>query len=95
MTNGKLDLNGDNLDDTLLDALNYTDGTGTRGAARTLLRAAIAGLLNAVHPSVNYQLTKNQVISQVNYELAYQYRPNMINLANQLESCNSLTCPLN
>jgi hypothetical protein len=52
LNTGRLDLNGDNLDDTLLDALNYTDGTGTPGAARVLLRAAVGGLLNATHPTI-------------------------------------------
>jgi hypothetical protein len=35
--------------DSLMDALNYGGGVGVAGAARILLRAAVAGLLNFSH----------------------------------------------
>jgi hypothetical protein len=95
VVNGKLDLNGDGKDDTLLDALNYGGGPETTGAARILLRAAVAALLNAAQPDVDYQLTVAQVISQVNTALASGNRNTMLNLASQLDRYNNAGCPLN
>jgi hypothetical protein len=40
-------------DDTLLRALSYPGGPGLAGAARILLRAATAGLLNFTHVGLN------------------------------------------
>jgi hypothetical protein len=52
---------------TLLQSLNGGGGTGVLGAAKILLRAAVAALLNAAHSGVNYPLTASQIISQVKY----------------------------
>lgn len=41
-------------DDTLLQALKYRGGRGLEGAAKNMLRAAVAGLLNSAHPDINY-----------------------------------------
>ncbi len=46
LKSGKLDLNKDNMEDTLMDALNYKGGNDLRGKVQILLRAAVAGLLN-------------------------------------------------
>ncbi len=46
LTNGKLDLNKDGREDTLMDALNYKGGSDLKGKAQILLRAAVAALLN-------------------------------------------------
>jgi hypothetical protein len=94
-TNGKLDLNGDGKDDTLLDALNYQGGSGITGAARNLLRAAVAALLNAAHPDVDYPRTTADVISQVNAALASNNRNTMLALASSLDKDNNLGCPIN
>jgi hypothetical protein len=45
--NGDLDLNGDGVPDTLLDALNYGGGPDLAGKARNLLRQAVASVLNS------------------------------------------------
>jgi hypothetical protein len=95
LQNGKLDLNGNGLDDTLAGALNYQGGSGTRGAARILLRAAVAALLNAASPDVDYPLTTTEVINQVNAALASNNRDTMLALASTLDSNNNLGCPLN
>jgi hypothetical protein len=95
LRNGILDLNGNGQDDTLVGALNYRGGSGTRGAAQILLRAAVAALLNAASPDVDYPLTTAQVISQVNAALASNNRDTMLALASTLDSYNNLSCPLN
>jgi hypothetical protein len=81
-------------DATLLDALKFGGGRGATGAARLLLRAAVAALLNASHPDVNYALTPEQVISQVNAALASDSRSTMLVLAIQLSARNFNSCPL-
>jgi len=53
-------------DDTLYQALGYGGGSTPTDKARILLRNAVASLLNAAHPQVNYPLTLTQVITQVN-----------------------------
>jgi hypothetical protein len=80
---------------TLIQALNLKGGSGTAGAARNLLRAAVASLLNAAHPDVDFQLTTAQVIDQVNAALASNNRNTMLNLASTLDGYNNAGCPLN
>lgn len=41
-------------DDTLIEALNHSGGGGKIGMTRNLLRAAVAAILNAEHPEVDY-----------------------------------------
>ncbi|GAG00799.1 unnamed protein product, partial [marine sediment metagenome] len=48
---------------TLLDALYYNGGSGELGAARILLRAAVAAVLNAVSLDVNYPRTVSNVVT--------------------------------
>jgi hypothetical protein len=55
-----------NPGDSLLDALRYKGGKGDSGMAQNLLRAAVAALLNAGHPDVNYPLSTQQVKDLVN-----------------------------
>jgi hypothetical protein len=95
LSGGKLDLNGDGKDDTLLDALNYKGGSGLKGAARNLLRAAVAALLNAASPNVDYPRTTAEVIADVNAALASNSRSTMLSLAEELDRDNNLGCPLN
>ena len=92
---GRLDLNGDGADDTLLDALNYQGGTGTTGAARILLRAAVAALLNAASSGVDYQLSAIDVITDVNAALISNNRNTMLLQAARLDAFNNAGCPLN
>jgi hypothetical protein len=80
---------------TLLQALSFQGGSGTTAGARILLRVAVAALLNAAHPDVDYSLTTTDVINQVNAALASGSRSTMIQLKNQLDTYNNLGCPLN
>ncbi|MFC1969666.1 collagen binding domain-containing protein, partial [Chloroflexota bacterium] len=80
--------------DTLLEALEYPGGDGTVGAARILLRAAVAAVLNAAYPDVNYPRTVGEVINAVNNALASCDRDTMLSLAADLDRDNNLGCPL-
>jgi hypothetical protein len=57
-------------DQTLLDGLGMQGGSTVGGGVEILMRAAIAGLLNAASPNVNYPLSQAQIISQVNAAIA-------------------------
>jgi hypothetical protein len=90
--------------DTMLQALNYPGGNGLKGAAQILLRAAVAAVLNAAHPDVNYSITLAQVIFDVNTALNSGSRDDMLALAGTLDqanngvlddNANSESCPLN
>jgi hypothetical protein len=78
---------------TLEAALSFDGGSGIDGAARILLRAAVAALLNAAHPDVDFPLTTAQVIAQVNEALASNDRETMIGVAEELDILNNLGCP--
>jgi hypothetical protein len=94
LSGGVLDLNGDGQKDTLLDALNYRGGNGTSGGLRILLRSSVAALLNAANPDVDYALSAEQVIAQVNAAIAVGDRDGMLTLAAQLDKYNNYGCPL-
>jgi hypothetical protein len=70
--------------DKLVSALGYPGGTDLLAAARNLLRAGTAALLDASHPNVSYALTANEVRSQVNAALASQDGATIMQLANSL-----------
>jgi hypothetical protein len=80
--------------DRLLAALNYT---GSGDANRILLRAAVAALLNAAHPGVDYPLSVSAIVSRVNSALASPSRGQKTSLAAQLDGYNNLSseCPAN
>jgi hypothetical protein len=80
---------------TLRQALSFKGGFGTLGAARILLRAAVAALLNSAHPDVDYPRTPADVIAAVNAALASKNRSTMLSLATELDADNNLGCPLN
>jgi uncharacterized repeat protein (TIGR01451 family) len=96
-TSGKLDLNADGQADNLLKALNYsTSGSTTvKGAARNLLRAAVAALFNEVKYGNLYPpyATKTALISAVNSALATRNANTMMSLANTLNKWNGGVCP--
>ncbi len=79
---------------TLHEALGFKGGSGIGGAAQILLRAAVAALLNAQSPDVNYPLTTAQVMSMVNAALASCDRNTMLTLAGELDENNNLGCPI-
>ncbi len=80
---------------TLLEALQGGGGSGVEGATKILLRAAVASLLNAASPDVDFDLTTAQVISSVNAALASNDRATMLALAADLDASNNEGCPLN
>ena len=80
---------------TLLQSLQGGGGPGTLGAARILLRAAVAALLNAGHPDMDYPRTTAEILADVNAALGSNNRNAMLALASELDSDNNLGCPLN
>jgi hypothetical protein len=80
---------------SLLDALSFKGGSTLDGAKQILLRQAVAALLNAAHPDVNYPRTVADVIAAVNAQLASSTRSTILTLAGQLDAENNLGCPLN
>jgi hypothetical protein len=79
----------------LLDALKYKGGKGELGAARILLRAAVAGILNYEYlgidnPEFEYPMTLNEIVSQVNSALASGDRDIMLDLKDVLDDHNNL-----
>ena len=83
------------LDDaTLLEALSFQGGPSVSDAARILLRASVAALLNAANPAVDYPLSVSDVTSQVNTALASGDGNTILALATRLDRLNNLGCPL-
>ncbi|HEX4955850.1 MAG TPA: hypothetical protein VF017_20875 [Thermoanaerobaculia bacterium] len=80
---------------TLHQALGFGGGPGLAGAAEILLRAAVAGLLNAAHPDVAYPRLAEDVIDDTNTALASNSRDAMLTLAAALDADNNRGCPLN
>lgn len=80
---------------TLLQALQGGGGPGTLGAAKILLRAATAALLNAAHSGVDYTRTTAEILADVNSALTSNSRDTMLTLASELDGDNNLGCPLN
>jgi hypothetical protein len=80
---------------TLIASLDGGGGPGTAGAAQILLRAAVAAVLNAADPTVDYALTTGEVIAQVNAALASNDRATILALASTLDRHNNAGCPLN
>lgn len=79
---------------TLLENLQNHGGGGAEGAARILLRAAVASLLNASNPHVGYPRTTAEVIDDVNLALLTGHRPTILSLATDLDDDNNLGCPI-
>jgi hypothetical protein len=78
---------------TLLEALSFSTGSGAEGAARGLLKQAVAALLNAAHPGVDFPRSPSDLIFGVNAALLSN-RDAMLELAEQLDADNNLGCPL-
>lgn len=80
---------------TLLDALYFSGGSDLQGAAKNLLRQAVAAALNASHSGVAYPRTPAEVVADVNAALASNNRTTMETLTSALDHDNNLGCPLN
>ena len=79
---------------TLLEALGFDGDITVAGAAEILLRAGVAGLLNASHPGVAHPRTPAAVSSDINTALASESRDTMLMLAAALNADNNRGCPL-
>ncbi|MBC7080645.1 MAG: hypothetical protein H5T44_00095 [Thermoplasmatales archaeon] len=79
---------------TLLQVLNYKGGDDIQDAAGILLRQAVAALLNAAHPDINYPLTEEEIISMVNDALDTENRDDILSLAEELDEYNNLGATL-
>jgi len=82
--------------DTLMDALRYKGGSGLKGKARNLLRHAAAALLNACAADVDYPLTVQQIIDEVNEALDSidLNQGAIVGLQGELKDYNELGCPI-
>jgi hypothetical protein len=79
---------------TLRSALRLRGGLGLLGAARDLVRAGTAALLNAGHPRIEYPLTRTQVITRVDSALRGQNETAIVAVARELDAANAVGCPL-
>lgn len=91
----------DLADDTLVQALNYEGGPGLGGAARILLRAAVATLLNSAYNAFlggdtwEYaEWTPDAVVHRVNEVLSWGDRAAMLSVAQVFDDENNKGCPL-
>ncbi len=75
---------------TFMEALNFHGGPDVVDKAKLLLRQAVAALLNAAHPGINYPLSQNEIISQVNDALATLDPDTILDLKDTLEDYNNL-----
>jgi hypothetical protein len=75
---------------TLRQALTFWTGSSHNGAAKTLLRAGVAGLLTA--SKGDYPLSATDVLGQVNMALATLDQAAMTSLAATLDAYNNLGC---
>lgn len=82
-------------DDSLLEALSYGGGSTNQAAAQLLLHHAVAALLNASHPDVDYPQSTASIIAAVNAALASNDRATILAAKNVLSSQNEAGCPIN
>jgi hypothetical protein len=82
---------------SMLDALSFQGGSTLSGKAEILLRAAVAGLLNAGKSNIAYGMTTAQIVSGVNAALASNNATTITNLATAIDGLNNGQggCPLN
>ena len=82
-------------DDSLLEALDYGGGSTNEAAAQILLRQAVAALLNASHPDVDYPQTTASIIAAVNAALASNDRATILAAKDIFAGQNEAGCPIN
>jgi len=76
---------------TLLQALDFGGGPTLTDKAQLLLVQAVAAVLNAAHPDINYPLTVAQVVAQVNAALASEDVTTILALQGVLDGYNNLS----
>ena len=91
LSGGILDLDRNNVKDTLLAGLSYKGGAGITGAAQILLRASVAALLNEAYYGADFPaaVTVNALITRVNTVLATQNRSSYLALAGEYDRWNN------
>ncbi|HEY7802691.1 MAG TPA: hypothetical protein VIE40_08450 [Dehalococcoidia bacterium] len=80
--------------DSLLTALEYHGGPTAQDAAQILLRSAVAAVLNADHPDIDYPMSSSSIITQVNAALATGDRGTILTLQGTLDADNNLGCTI-
>jgi hypothetical protein len=85
-------VNGSGVDGsaTLLQALDWSSGNTLVAAKQKMVRQAVAALLNAAHPDVEYPLTEAQIKAEVNTLLQSNSRDAVNAYANLLDGYNNL-----
>jgi hypothetical protein len=81
--------------DTLLTALHYKGGPTLDDKKNLLLKQAVAALLSAAHPDVDYPMTETEIADAVNAALASGDQVEILSLHMTLDAYNNLGCPLN
>jgi hypothetical protein len=77
-----------------LDSVTLLQAASTGGGGvNALLRQAVAALLSASHPSVDYPVTVANIVADVNEALASGDRSMIEDLKNQLDTWNNLGAP--
>lgn len=79
---------------TLAEGLAFQGGDSVEGKSEILLRAAIAAVLNAAHPNINYPLSVAGIVGTVNAALASGDGGTITALAGALDSRNNLGCSI-
>lgn len=79
---------------TLRTALRFQDGPDLLGAAKALIRAGAAALLNSAHSQLEYPRTRTQVITQVDDALRSKDMTKIQTLTQELEEANGGNCVL-
>lgn len=87
---------------TFEEGLALPGGPGLAGAERILVRAAVAGYLNAAHEGLGYPWRRYAsgldgrpaLVKTVNAALTSGDRAMMLDLASRIDADNNLGCPL-
>lgn len=79
---------------TLLQALDFGGGSTLAQKKQILLRAAVASLLNASHPDVDFDQTATEVIAAVNGALGSGDKAAIVGAAAVLDGANNAGCSL-
>jgi len=80
---------------TLLQSLDGGGGATFCNKVQILIRAAVAAVLDAAHPSVDYPRTVTDIQSVVNAAIATGNSTTVTNLGTALDKDNNRGCPLN
>lgn len=81
-------------DASLHEGLKFQGGNTFEEKSEILLRAAIAAWLNASSADVDYPMTADMIVSEVNAALASGDSDVVLALARQLDEYNNLGCPI-